>query len=168
MKARVLTFGLISLAALVACSEAPQTTTAPAPADAEAEGRYVTTLSMHDFMEMTLEPVADALWRSAGWIDDQHEGYYELYPTTDEGWQQVEHWAAQVVELGNALAVPPRVEPGGPWLTYTQAMSEVGLRAMRAAREQHEEDLFQAGAQLYSVCNACHRAYNPDIARVLD
>jgi mono/diheme cytochrome c family protein len=34
---------------------------------------------------------------------------------------------------------------------------------MDAAAAQDEEEFFQAGAQLYSVCSACHQAYNPDI-----
>ena len=42
-------------------------------------------------------------------------------------------------------------------------MSTVGLTAMQAARDQDKEAVFQAGAQLYSVCTACHQAYNPEI-----
>jgi mono/diheme cytochrome c family protein len=34
---------------------------------------------------------------------------------------------------------------------------------MRAAEEQNEEEFFQAGAQIYSVCSACHQGYSPDI-----
>jgi len=167
IKPRALTFSLVALVALVACSDATEPASTTNGTDIGDAERYTATLDIHDFMELVLEPVADALWRSAGWIDDQHEGYYELYPTTDEGWLQVQQWAAQVVEAGNAMAIPQRDE-GGPWLTYSRAMSEVGLRAIQAARTQHEEDLFQAGAQLYSVCNACHQAYNPELSRFFD
>jgi cytochrome c2 len=34
---------------------------------------------------------------------------------------------------------------------------------MQASEARNEEDFFQAGAQIYSVCTACHQAYNPDI-----
>ncbi len=158
---------LISSALLLtACGESSQPTTADSTAsDAD---RYVTTLSMHDLMEDVLEPVADSLWRSAGWIDDVEEGYYELYPTTDEGWEHVRQQAGLIVELGNSLALPGRREDDDAWLTYSRAMSEVGLQAMEAAQRQHEEDIFQAGARLYSVCNACHLAYNPEIGRFFD
>lgn len=140
----------------------------PAAGAADERARYNTALNMHDFMDLVLEPVAQKFWQSAGWIDDQYEGYYELYPTDDEGWQQVREWAAIIVEAGNAMAVPGRDEFGGPWLTYTRAMSDVGLTAMQAAQEQNEEDLFQSGAQLYSVCNACHQAYNPEMSRFFE
>ena len=48
-------------------------------------------------------------------------------------------------------------------MIYSEGLSEAGMLAMEAARTQNEEDFFQAGAQLYSVCTACHQAYNPDI-----
>jgi hypothetical protein len=157
---RALLLSILTLPVLIACSEpAPPTTQAPA-ADGSA---YNLTLDMIDFMNLVLEPVADSLWKSAGWILDETEGYYELYPTDDEGWETVRNQAAMIVEAGNAMMLPGRAIEQGAWRTYSQAMSSVGLTAMRAAREQNEEDLFQAGAQLYSVCTACHQAYNPDI-----
>ncbi len=130
--------------------------------------RYTLELDMLQFMETVLEPIADGLWDSAGWIDDVDEGYYELYPTTDEGWDEVRYSAAMVVEAGNALALPSRAYDNDAWVTYSRAMSNVGLQAMAAAEERNEEDLFQAGAQLYSVCTACHQAYNPELSRFVD
>jgi hypothetical protein len=113
-------------------------------------------------MAHVLEPIADVLWKSAGWILDENEGYYELYPTDDEGWINVDNHGAMIVEAGNLMLLPGRVLEG-PWSTYAQATSTVGRSIMKAAEEQNKEDLFQAGAQLYSVCTACHQAYNPDI-----
>ena len=110
---------LLGTVMLAACSESavdtPATDSAPT---------YNLTLNMTEFMAHVLEPTADGLWRSAGWVLDEVDGYYELYPTDDEGWQRVENLAA---------------------------------------REQDEEAIFQAGAQLYSVCTACHQAFNPEI-----
>jgi len=131
-------------------------------------GRYTLDLDMLQFMSLVLEPIADGLWDSAGWIDDIDEGYYELYPTTDEGWEEVRYSAAMIVEAGNALAVPPRAYDEDAWLTYSRAMSNVGLQAMAAAEARDEEQLFQAGARLYSVCTACHQAYNPELSRFVD
>ena len=90
-------------------------------------------------------------------------GYEDLYPTTDEGWEYVRAQAAIVVESGNMLALPGRAEDDDAWMIYSEGLSEAGILAMEAAAEQNEEDFFQAGAQLYSVCTACHQAYNPDI-----
>lgn len=149
---------LLSTVLLTACSESDVET--PAAASGPA---YNLSLNMTDFMNRVLEPSADALWRSAGWVLDEVEGYYELYPTDDEGWEQVGNHAAMIVEAGNAMMLPGRAEPRSEWMTYSQAMSTVGLSIMQAASEQNEEALFQTGAQLYSVCTACHQAFNPEI-----
>jgi hypothetical protein len=156
----LLTATLSLIVLLAACSE--PTTSAPRSA-APDQGAYNLTLNMAEFMNLVLEPVADSLWKSAGWVLDETEGYYELYPTDDAGWAAVRSQAAMIVEAGNAMMLPGRAIEEGAWRTYSQAMSTVGLTAMRAAQDQNEEDLFQAGAQLYSVCTACHQAYNPDI-----
>lgn len=150
---------------LAACNEAPEESTGGQLPDGE---RYTLELDMLQFMELVLEPVADRLWDSAGWIDDIEEGYFELYPTTEEGWAEVRHSAAMIVEAGNALALPSRAYDDDAWRTYSRAMSNVGLQAMAAAEARNEEDLFQAGARLYSVCTACHQAYNPELSRFVD
>ena len=132
-----------------------------ASTDAEASV-YNLTMGTTEFMAHVLEPMADVLWKSAGWILDENEGYYELYPTDDESWLNVHNHGAMIVEAGNLMLLPGR-SLDGAWTTYAQATSEVGLRIMSAADAQNNEDLFQAGAQLYSVCTACHQAYNPEI-----
>lgn len=166
LRTRYLPFIMLLLLPLAACNEAPQES-ADAGQMPDSE-RYTLDLDMLQFMELVLEPVADGLWDSAGWIDDIEQGYFELYPTTDEGWAEVQHSAAMVVEAGNALALPSRAYDDDAWLTYARAMSNVGLQAMEAAEARSEEDLFQAGAQLYSVCTACHQAYNPELSRFVD
>jgi hypothetical protein len=117
---------------------------------------------MADLMTMVIEPAADSLWDNAGWVESA-AGYEELYPTTEEGWEYVEAQSAVVAESGNLLALPGRAEDNDAWMVYAQGMVEAGLMAMDAAARRHEEDFFQAGAQLYSVCRACHQSYNPDI-----
>ena len=129
---------------------------------AAAEAVYNTQLDTQQIMSLVLEPASDILWDSAGWVLDA-AGYEDLYPTTDKGWDFVRAQAAIVVESGNMLALPGRAEDNDAWMIYSEGLSEAGLLAMKAAAEQNEEDFFQAGAQLYSVCTACHQAYNPDI-----
>jgi len=128
---------------------------------------YNTSLDMQELMAMVLEPASDVLWDSGGWVLDA-AGYEELYPTTDDGWAYVKAQAAIVVETGNSLALPARREDDDAWVIYSQGLSEAGLRAMAAADTQDKEEFFQAGAQLYSVCTACHQAYNPDILNRFD
>jgi hypothetical protein len=123
---------------------------------------FNTTLDVQELMRSVIEPSADILWDNAGWIESA-AGYEELYPTSDDGWAYVRAQAAILVESGNMLALPGRAVDDEAWLVYSEALTEAGLRAMRAAETHTEEDFFQAGAQLYSVCTACHQAYNPDI-----
>ena len=129
---------------------------------ATPETVYNTQLDTQQIMSLVLEPASDILWDSAGWVMDA-AGYEDLYPTTDEGWDFVRAQAAIVVESGNMLALPGRAEDNDAWMIYSEGLSEAGLLAMKAAAAQNEDDFFQAGAQLYSVCTACHQAYNPDI-----
>lgn len=165
-RTRYLPLFMILLLPLAACNEAPEGgASAERLPDSE---RYTLELDMLEFMNQVLEPVADGIWDRAGWVEDIEQGYFELYPTTDEGWAEVKYSAATIVEAGNALALPSRAYDDDAWLTYSRAMSEVGLQAMAAAEARNEEDIFQAGARLYSVCTACHQAYNPGLSRFVD
>lgn len=148
---------------LAACSAPEETETAVA-ADGPA---YNTSLGVKEVMALVLEPASDILWDSGGWVLDA-SGYEELYPTTDEGWDYVRAQAAVIVEAGNMLALPGRAEDNDAWMIYAEGLSEAGILAMEAAASHNEEDFFQAGAQLYSVCTACHQAYNPDINNRFD
>lgn len=148
---------------LAACS-APDETETAVTADGPA---YNTSLNVKEVMALVLEPASDILWDSGGWVLDA-SGYEELYPTTDEGWDYVRAQAAVVVEAGNMLALPGRAEDNDAWMIYAEGLSEAGILAMEAAESHNEDDFFQAGAQLYSVCTACHQAYNPDINNRFD
>ncbi len=149
---------LLILSLLANCS-------APDEGSSEAVGSatsYNTVLDVPQIMTLVLEPASDILWDSGGWIIDA-SGYEELYPTTDEGWDYVRAQAAVVVESGNMLALPGRAVDNDAWMIYSEGLSNAGLRAMEAAATQNQEDFFQAGADIYSVCTACHQAYNPEI-----
>lgn len=146
----------LTLVGVTACSS--QETTDEVLMDAT----YNTELNVQELMALVLEPASDILWDSGGWVVDA-SGYEELYPTTDDGWEYVRAQAAIVVESGNMLALPGRAEDSDAWMIYSEGLSTAGLLAMEAAATQNKEDFFQAGAQLYSVCTACHQAYNPEI-----
>jgi len=159
-----LRFGWIALVVVLsnACSS-PDESVATEAADAN----YDTTLNVQDIMTLVLEPASDILWDSGGWIVDA-SGFEELYPTTDDGWEYVRAHAAVIVESGNMLALPNRAEDNDAWMIYSKGLSSAGLMAMEAAATQNKEDFFQAGVQLYSVCTACHQAYDPDINNRFD
>lgn len=164
---RVLIHGsliLLGSSLLAACApqESPQI---QATADAN---RYDLQLDIKAYMNMVLDPISDVLWDYAGWVDDINTGYEELYPTSDEEWLMVQQRAAQLIEAGNALALPGRALDDDGWITYANAMSEAASLAYNAAISHNEEDFFQAGAQIYSVCSACHQTYNPEISKFVN
>lgn len=147
-------FGLL----LAACSDISE----QGAAQVTAGMNFDTTLTMRELMLYVLEPAADGLWSMAGWVEDR-DGYRELYPTTDEGWEHVVASAAMVAESGNLLTLPGRALDNDAWTIYAEGLTEAGFRAMAAAATRNKEDLFQAGADIYSVCSACHLAYDPEI-----
>lgn len=157
---------LLAIFSLLAACSAPEEGSTETTGTA-AGTHYNTILDVAQVMTLVLEPASDILWDSGGWILDA-SGYEELYPTTDEGWEYVRAQAAVVVESGNMLALPGRAMDNDAWMIYSEGLSSAGMLAMEAAATQNKEDFFQAGAQIYSVCSACHQAYNPDILDVFD
>ncbi len=154
---------LSAMLLLAACSDPATEPNASAAPAGDSAAAFNTSLNMKDFMNLILDPAADVLWDSAGWVDSRETGYEELYPTTDEQWDYVRRHAALLIEIGNMLALPGRAVDNDAWVTYANGLSQAGALAMEAAAVQNKEDFFQAGAQLYSVCTACHQAYNPEI-----
>lgn len=156
------TLSIVALCSILgACSDSQES------GSTSVETNYNTALDVTQIMALVLEPASDVLWDSGGWVLDA-AGYEELYPTTDEGWDYVRAQAAIIVESGNMLALPGRAQDDDAWLIYSEGLSAAGILAMEAAAAHNEEDFFQAGAQLYSVCTACHQAYNPDINNRFD
>jgi hypothetical protein len=48
-------------------------------------------------------------------------------------------------------------------MRFAQELSDMGLRAARAAEAHDAEALFTAGGDLYLACTACHDSYNVDL-----
>ena len=108
-------------------------------------------------MVWMLEPAADVLWDSAGYVITE-EGEQDLQPTTQEGWNEVRNAATVVAESGNLLMMPGYAV-AGDWMEYSQALVAAGITARDAAIAQDADALFEAGARLYNVCRACHNRY---------
>ncbi len=119
---------------------------------------YQATASMHDFMYWVLEPAADGIWDSAGFILTA-EGEQALQPTTPAGWEAVRNSATVVAEAGNLLMMPGYRADEGDWIEYSQGLIRTGLQARAAAEAQDADALFDAGGAIYNVCRACHNRY---------
>jgi len=119
--------------------------------------QYRGVTDIHQTMLWILEPAADVIWHSAGFIITA-QGEQDLTPTTVESWQKVVNAAAVVAESGNLLMMPSRAA-GDDWLEYAGGLVEAGTVALEAAQKQDGEALFAAGGQIYQVCLACHSQY---------
>lgn len=112
-------------------------------------------------MGVVLEPAAEKVWDSAGFIITK-DNVENLAPTTEEAWAEVRHGAAVVAEAGNLLMMSGRTMPGPEWMQISRSLTEAGKRAMAAAEAQDEEALFNVGGEIYAVCVSCHQRYWPD------
>jgi hypothetical protein len=126
-----------------------------APEQEQPEYRLI--LGVADLMTQVLDPAADGIWESAGFIISE-AGEENLAPTTQEGWDHAANSAAVVMETANLLMLPGRAQPGD-WNEIAAGLADAGLAAKIAAENQDEEALFEAGATVYRVCLSCHQLY---------
>ncbi|MCY3622503.1 MAG: hypothetical protein OXH68_12440 [Gammaproteobacteria bacterium] len=115
---------------------------------------------MHDTMTWVLDPAADVIWGSAGWVLTA-EGTEDLTPTTEEGWNEVRHSAAVLAESGNLLLLPHLVPQtnGEAWIEFSRGMTRVAQEVLAAVDAKDSAALFETGGHLYNVCLACHQVY---------
>jgi len=129
------------------------------PAEQETpKVNFQPSTSIHNLMVWGLEPAADVLWDSAGYIVTE-DGEQDLQPTTAEGWDHVRNNATVVAESGNLLMIPGYAADNGDWMEYSTGLHAAGVRARDAAIAKDADALFEAGAKLYNVCLACHNRY---------
>lgn len=143
------------LFALVGCGPSEQ---APSNTEQTGSSPFKLTGDVKHIMQWVLDPAVDGIWDSSGSIITA-AGTRQLEPTTDEGWQVVEHSAAVVAASGNLLMMPGRAVDEEGWKKISLGLVEAGLQAQAAAKAQDAEALFEAGAQIYRVCKACHSVY---------
>ena len=119
---------------------------------------FKSTLSMHEMMTWYLEPAADVIWDSAGFVITE-DGEVDLRPTTEEGWLNVINAATVVAEGGNLLLINGYSPNEADWDAYSKGLTSAALKARRAAESQDADALFDAGGEIYNVCRACHNRY---------
>lgn len=126
-----------------------------APASSADTGLPV---SLNEIMVGLVNKVADPYW-SGTWNS----------PQTEQDWRELEHLAYQV-ELGGALLKFPGTGPmdrawtdNPDWQQLAEQLSQDGARAVNAVRSRNRDLMDRAGGQLIETCEACHRAFKPDL-----
>ena len=140
-------------------------------------------LSIKDLMELIIDPSADTLWGAVGTVVD-NDGIHELFPRTQEEWQEPRRAAVRIIEGSNLLMMPDREAaptgtkseaPGAelepPQITvliremrksfeaFAMALQRAGFEAVRAIDAKDTSLLLEVGAQMESVCEGCHQTF---------
>lgn len=115
-------------------------------------------ISLNEVMVALINKAADPLWM-ATWNS----------PQTERDWRELEHLAYQV-QVGGALLRFPGTGPldaawtaSPQWQQYSDQLAQDGARAVNAVRSRNRELMDRAGGQLVETCEACHRAFKPDL-----
>jgi hypothetical protein len=141
-----------------------------APADDTPSGAQEFDLVAPDvltLMSTILEPAAETYWDAVGAILDT-TGIYEFEPETEEEWERVLHAAYVIAESGNLMKMEGRTLDGDAWMGFAQAMTDIGRVAIGAAEAKDPQAVFDAGAEVYFVCTACHAQYALETLRPND
>ncbi len=114
--------------------------------------------SVKQLMEATIHPAAEALFDAVGTIITA-SGEEQIAPKNDTEWSIVRNHALTLAESGNLLLIGDRAKDSGEWIRLSRALVDVGVVAMKAAEARNAEALFEAGGQVYVVCERCHDRY---------
>ena len=114
--------------------------------------------SVKQLMQATIEPSAEVLFEAVGTVVS-FSGVEEIAPKNDEEWATVRNSALTLAESGNLLMIGDRARDQGGWIKLSQALVDVGVVALKAAEAKNPEALFEAGGQVYVVCQECHNQY---------
>jgi hypothetical protein len=132
--------------------------------DASEPEPFSPVADIPQLMFAVLEPAAEVYWDAVGTIIDL-EGITEIAPQNQEEWDAVRNAAYVLAESGNLLMMKGRGQEGSVWNGMSQAMVEVGKRALAAAEAQDKAGVFDAGAEVYDVCTACHSVFAVETLR---
>jgi len=160
----------------------------PAPAAPPASrlwGDLKAAVSVKELMRDMLDPLSDNIFDAVGTVITK-TGTVERVPKTDEDWDKIRIGAVTIVEGASLLKIPrPFAPPGdlnnstGPdavelspaqitakveadpveWNARIEALRNVGLQVLDIVKRKDVNELWDAGENLDTACEACHRSY---------
>lgn len=117
--------------------------------------------SVKQLMQATIEPASEVVFEAVGTVVSS-SGVEEIAPKNDEEWAAVRNSALTLAESGNLLMIGDRARDRGDWMKMSQALVDVGAVALKAAEAKNPQALFEAGGEVYEVCQRCHRRYRKE------
>ena len=150
---RCCSFVLLVLVAACDTASSPPPVTPPIAATP-----FKPVVTLKQLMAEVLEPAANVYWEAVGSITDA-KGTREIAPKTDTQWVAVRNSATIVAEAGNLLMLDGRARNTSEWMSLSRSLIEVAERARAVADTHDAKGVFDAGAELYEACVACHAIY---------
>lgn len=148
---------LLAGLALAACSKPP----APAPASG-ANVAFDYRQSLKELMRRVVDPTAVSLWARSGDVESA-DGSTSQLPADDKTWTLAENEAATLIEAGNLLLLPDRIQrlkpDDGDWEKFARGLIASAAAVKAATEKRSGDDMLRTGGDLYDACTACHTKY---------
>jgi hypothetical protein len=172
-----------ALFCLAACTK--EDTAAPAKPAAASDSPVRITATIQDLMDAEIDPAADFLWGSVGFVSTK-DGTEDKRPRTDKDWDTVRNQAIILIEATNLLVLPGRIvatagsrldpsEVAGiedpkdiqraidanqmGFIGYAHGLYDAAAEILKAIDAKDVARMDAAGEKLDAACEACHRAF---------
>lgn len=117
------------------------------------------------FMLEEMDETADGIWDNAGYVLTE-EGEESLFPETDEEWAVVIQATDDLIAQTRRLQSDEFSNGDEEWIAISEGLVVAAQAVRDAADARDEDELFDAGGQVYRVCLACHQRYALDLGRI--
>ena len=169
---------------LAACNQQAQTSSNQA-APAAANSAFRLTATIQEIMDTEVDPAADFLWGSTGFVSNQ-QGTVDKSPKTDKDWEMVRNNALILLEATNLLVIPGRTvatagskldpsEVAGiedpkdiqkaieanhdAFVGFAHGLHDAGSEMLKAINAKDLAAMEAAGEKMDAACEQCHRTF---------
>jgi hypothetical protein len=176
---------LVAAAALFLAACTKEDTAAPAKPVGASDSPVRITATIQDLMDAEIDPAADFLWGSVGFVSTR-DGTEDKRPRTDKDWDTVRNQAIILIEATNLLVLPGRIvatagskldpsEVAGiedpkdiqkaidanqtGFIGYAHGLYDAAAEILKAIDAKDVARMDAAGEKLDAACEACHRAF---------
>lgn len=166
-------------------AEAPGKTAGTTAANPALWGEMKPVVSVKELMRDMLDPIADNIFDAVGTVVTD-KGSVDRVPKTDEDWDKVRIGAVTLAEGAYLLKVQRPFAPAGDlnnstgpnpvelspdqitekvrkdpveWNARIEALRNVALEVMEIVKKKDAQQLWDAGEDLDTACENCHRSY---------
>jgi hypothetical protein len=116
-----------------------------------------------DLMAKQVQPTAQTYWDAVRYESELVDGKVvnrDIRPRTDAEWEKVRKSAEDLIKFGELLQTDAYTEGRRPdWKEFAQGLVDSSRLAEQAAAAKDTDKVFEVAYTVYSVCDACHKAY---------